>query len=534
MVNALSRTWILGSLALASLTGILLCLQACAAAPGAPGPQHHRAKPQGYGHRTASVAHGHATTANRVAPSTQFFHLARRHGVWWLISPAGHRFICKAVDSIEWFPTPKNARAYRLAQKQPNFGRLLRWGQGLPAHGMLPRRRTVAQLLHWGFNTVGPFSLNLLNISVPQGQMDATPILWLGNGFIWRHKYCKKFPDVFSPRFKRFAYQSAKAQCAPWKNDPQIIGWYSDNELRWGADWRGKNELLTVFLNYPVTSPGHQAAVAFLRRRYRSRGGIQAFDQVWNQHFKSWKSFSSAGHISQPYFLPGMAPNWPPPRLSLEQTDKANPIRAQFVADCYAFLGKVATRYFRTCRDAIRVADPNHLYLGAKDVYVPPPPVLKAESRFCDVISIDLYSLHFDRRLRQVFAGNRADAGPSAQGGVIRQLRLLPAGKPFIIGEFSFRARDSGLPNTNWAGPLFNTQKQRAAAMKSYVRAVLGMPNCVGYSWYEYVDEPKGGRGGPGGENSNYGLITRYGKPYTALVRAFTMINADAVSIHAR
>lgn len=531
-MHSLSRMGTFGLPGLVVLGGLLWGLQNDAAARPV-----HLTKLLGDESRAVSSGRKAAEATMAAPPPVQFFHVTQRHGIWWLISPTGHRFICKAVDSIEWFPTPKNTEGYRLAQKQSNFDHLLREGQGLPDHGILPRQRAVTQLLHWGFNTVGPFGHKLVNIPVHGRYMDATPILWLGNGFISGHKYCQKFPDVFSPQFKASAYRSANAQCAPWKNSPQIIGWYSDNELRWGADWRGKNELLTIFLNYPVSSPGHQAAVAFLRRRYRDHGGILTFDRIWKQHFRSWKSLGRAGHIRQPYFLPLMAPTWPPRRSAVEEAraDKAHAGRARFVADCYAFLGKVARRYFRTCRDAIRAADPNHLYLGAKDAYVPPLPVLNAECRFCDVLSIDLYGLHFDRQLRQVFAGKRSDAGSSAQGGVLRQLRQLPAGKPFIIGEFSFRARDSGLPNTNWAGPLFNTQRQRAAAMTAYVRAVLGMPNCVGYSWYEYVDEPKNApKSHHRGENSNYGLLTRYGKPYMPLVQAFTLVNAGAVRLHAR
>ena len=475
-----------------------------------------------------------ALSSATAAPQKQFIRVAKRHGIWWLISPSGHRFICKAVDSIEWFPTPKDSEAYRAAMRSPNFAHLLRWGEGLPDHCVSAKQRAVAQLLHWGFNTVGAWSASLLNVSMHGHGMYATPVLSLGQGFIRDNKYCQKFPDVFSPMFRASAYRSAKIQCSPLKNNHKIIGWYSDNELRWGADWRGKNELLTVFLVYPIASPGHQAAVAFLRRRYHSFGGIVAFDRTWKQHFASWKSLGRAGHVIQPYFLPLMAPSWPPRRSVAEEVlaDRGHPDRARFVADCYAFLGKVARRYFHTSRDAIRAAAPNHLYLGAKDDYVPPPPVLKAESRYCDVLSIDLYGLHVDRKLLQVVGGKIGDVGPSAQGGVLRQLRQLPRGKPFIIGEFSFRARDSGLPNTNWAGPLFNTQRQRAAAMTAYVHAVLGMPDCVGYCWYEYVDEPSNAPGHHNGENSNYGLLTRYDKPYIPLVQAFTRVNARAVSIH--
>ena len=416
------------------------------------------------------------------APSTQYFRVTQRHGVWWLVDPAGHRFISKGVDNTGFFPTPKHTKAY-----------------GLPA-----KQSAVAQLLRWGFNTTGAFGDKLVSISVHGRGMDTTPILWLGSRFTWQYHYSKQFPDVFSPQFKVVAYRSAKEQCAKWKNNPRIIGWYSDNELRWAADWRGKNELLTIFLNYPATSPGHRAAVALLRRRYHGR--IASFDRIWKQHFKSWRSLDKASHIAAPYLLPLI---WARSSAEAARANKNHPGHARFVADCNAFLGLVAARYYRICRGAIKSADPNHLYLGAKDAYVPPTPVLRAEIRYCDVLSIDNYSLN--------------------PGPVLK--KLAATGKPIIIAEFSIRARDSGLPNTKGAGPLVNTQAQRAAAMSRYVTLALKNPNVVGYSWFEYVDEPKKGRS-LDGENSNYGLLTRAGKPYRLLIDAFQRVNAKAKAIH--
>ncbi len=374
----------------------------------------------------------------------------------------------------------------------------------MKSHGLAVKQYAVAQLLHWGFNTTGAFGDKLVSISVHGRGMDATPILWLGSRFTWKYHYSKQFPDVFSPQFKVVAYSSAKAQCTKWKNNPRIIGWYSDNELRWAADWRGKNELLTIFLNYPATSPGHLAAVKFLRQRYHGR--ITSFNRIWKQHFKSWNSLDKTPLIAAPYLLPLI---WARSSAEADRADKNHPGRARFVADCNAFLGLVAARYYGICRGAIKSVDPNHLYLGAKDAYVPPAPVLREEMRYCDVLSIDDYSLNPVPVLK----------------------KLAATGKPIIIAEFSFRARDSGLPNTKGAGPLVNTQAQRSAAMSSYVTQALKNPNIVGYSWFEYVDEPRKGRP-MDGENSNYGLLTRAGKPYRLLIDAFKRINGKAKAIH--
>ncbi len=88
-------------------------------------------------------------------------------------------------------------------------------------------------------------------------------------------------------------------------------------------------------------------------------------------------------------------------------------------------------------------------------------------------------------------------------------------GKPCLIGEFSFRAADSGLPNTNGAGPKVETQAERAACFRHYVSAALQKPTLVGYHWFEHADQPAEGRFD--GENSNFGTVTIDDRVYEEL-----------------
>ena len=62
-------------------------------------------------------------------------------------------------------------------------------------------------------------------------------------------------------------------------------------------------------------------------------------------------------------------------------------------------------------------------------------------------------------------------------------------GKPCLIGEFSFRGTDSGLPNTNGAGPLVATQAERSTCFRHYVTAAVRKPALVGYHWFEHADQ---------------------------------------------
>ena len=97
-------------------------------------------------------------------------------------------------------------------------------------------------------------------------------------------------------------------------------------------------------------------------------------------------------------------------------------------------------------------------------------------------------------------------------------------GRPVMITEFSFKARDSGLPNTRGAGFPVDTQKDRADKFEHYVRKLAAMPAWVGYHWFEWCDEPKEGRFD--GENSNYGLVRIDDTPWEELTQRFTRVNA--------
>ena len=100
------------------------------------------------------------------------------------------------------------------------------------------------------------------------------------------------------------------------------------------------------------------------------------------------------------------------------------------------------------------------------------------------------------------------------------------AGKACLIGEFSFRAVNSGLPNTNGAGPLVATQAERSACFRRYVVAALRRRAVVGYHWFEHADQPAQGRFD--GENSNFGTVTIGDDIYLELTQAMTAVNAEA------
>jgi agarase len=77
------------------------------------------------------------------------------------------------------------------------------------------------------------------------------------------------------------------------------------------------------------------------------------------------------------------------------------------------------------------------------------------------------------------------------------------------------------------------TQRDRADGFARYVRALAVLPNCVGFHWFEYRDEPKEGRR-LDGENSNYGVVRIDFTPWETLTARMGEVNVEMESLHAQ
>ena len=428
-----------------------------------------------------------------------YFRAVERDGIFWLIDPDGGRFLSKGVNSVQFDQDRirNSARIPYAEACQRKYGSKQAW-----------RSATAARLASWGFNTLGSWSDDAVASAGP-APLALTINLDLGMSFAWakndatRGSPDRDFPDVFDPDFDRHVCDRARDLCAKRCDDQNLLGWFIDNELRWGPDWRGSDELLTLFLALRPATPGRTAAFVWLRERYSD---FAAFNSTWRAPAQSWDTLNALPRTDPPY-----ARNPIYQRNSREE-DAANRVdqaRAAFFADCDAFAALVAERYFKLTCAAIRAADPNHLVLGCRFAYVPSPGVINAAARHTDVMSLNCYD---------------SDASPVIDS-------YVATGKPCLISEFSFRGADSGLPNTNGAGPLVATQAERAASFRRYVTRALRKPALVGYHWFEHADQPAEGRFD--GENSNFGTVKIDDLVYEDLVHAMTLSNDEAEALHA-
>ena len=430
---------------------------------------------------------------------TGFFRTDESNGVFWLVDPDGGRFLSKGVNTVR-FDQDDIYHSIRIPYAeacQRKYGSKSTW-----------QIAVAGRLASWGFNTLGSWSDEAVAAAGP-APLCVTPNLDLGMSFVWQKnnqsgiEYTQDFPDVFDPEFVVHIGRRARQLCETRRGDQSIIGWFVDNELRWGPDWRGADELLTLFLNQPVASPGRAAALACLRERHHD---FERFNSAWRTPARSWDELGALTRIEPPFLR---KPPYDRSETTEDEANRADPRRGLFTADCDAFLGLVAERYFELTTAAIKAADANHLVLGCRFAYPPPRPVIDACGRHLDVISFNCH-------------------GPDAIGALATYAVIT--GKPCLIGEFSFRAADSGLPNTIGAGPVVATQAERAAGFRRYVTGALQCPQLVGYHWFEHADQPIEGRFD--GENSNYGTVTIDDRVYEEVTRTMAAVNAEAEDIH--
>lgn len=427
-----------------------------------------------------------------------YFQVAEHDGIFWLIDPDGGRFLSKGINTVRFDQDRiQNSDQIPYAEAcERKYGNRDAW-----------RASAARRLSRWGFNTLGAWSDEAVASAGPV-PLAVTPNLDLGMSYGEQNneprgdRTKQDFPDVFDPTFDSFIRGRTRDLCGRRSEDQSIIGWFIDNELRWGPDWRGSDELLTLFLNLGIRSAGRAAVRSWLRKRYSDFG---KFNSIWRTSAQSWDTFDQIRRVAPPYLR---KPYYDRNAADEGAANRAELKRAAFAADCDDFSALVAQRYFALTCAAVKAADPNHLVLGCRFAYVPSSAVVNAAGRYNDVVSFNCYD--FDARpLIETYA---------------------TSGKPCLISEFSFRGADSGLPNTNGAGPVVVTQVERAACFRRYVAEALSERVLVGYHWFEHADQPAAGRFD--GENSNFGTVTIDDRVYEDLTQTMTSLNAEAEDRH--
>ena len=155
------------------------------------------------------------TTGPITFPATGYFATGQADGRWWLVTPTGQPFYADGVDHVSAGGdtdqvTGQCPYCETIAADYPSTAA---WGTA-----------TLARLRSWGFNNIGDYS----DDTTLGTQMPFTVQLNMSLE-----------TDVFDPSFVTDTDADAAAEVPQWADNPNVIGYFTDDEPGWGPPGAG-------------------------------------------------------------------------------------------------------------------------------------------------------------------------------------------------------------------------------------------------------------------------------------------------------
>jgi hypothetical protein len=389
--------------------------------------------------------------------ATGFFRTQKIDNRWWIIDPEGYPFIHKAVVALNPGRSVNQQKAF-----DKKYGTQENW-----------LKQETQLLRNNGFNGAGAWSnIDLLKksenplvytvIVSPMGAYHSDHIKKYGGKYktaSWQN-YRFDLVMVFDKEFDAYV-EKAIATIVKYKDDKYLLGYFTDNELPWYNDALDKH--LTLLAK---DEQGYIAAKDWLDKR---------------------KGFSAS-------------------LADVTQEDRL------------AFTAFYFENYMQKVTQALRKADPNHLYLGCrfnqdKEQELSNPEIFKVAGKYMDIISINHYRKW---EPSQEIMNNWGEW----------------SGKPFLITEWYTKAEDSGLPNNTGAGWLVRTQKERGYFYQNFTLELLKNRNSVGWHWFKYMDnDPDDLNADYSNRDSNKGIVNSKFEPYLPLLEEMKIVNDNALNL---
>jgi hypothetical protein len=398
---------------------------------------------------------GESPVAGESLPIAAPFSLQQQDQTAWLVRPNGERFFSFGVCCV-------NQGASRKEFDSANPG-CAAWQHY--ADSNLWANATLRRLKAWRFTTVGGWSDFQTLRRCSDKDLAFAPVLHIGAtaGAPWW--------DMWDPKIVERMDQVAREEILALRDDPRLIGYYSDNEIGW---WNAI--LFKMTLEQGLGSGQRQRLIELLRQTCGNEWSQLLRDFEPAPGVENWQELERHGIL---FLRPG-----------------GNGIQVE-----RRFLGLLAERYYSLVHDIIRKYDQRALILGDRYQSFYYPEVAHACARHVDAVSCNLNASWSDGRFTRFY---------------LDTLHAL-TGKPVLVGEFYMAARENRSSNKNSRGvyPVAATQKDRAAGFRSTLEGLLKTPYVVGADWFQYYDQPTHGRFD--GENFNFGLVDIHDRPYEAL-----------------
>src|SRR5262245_20505012 len=183
-----------------------------------------------------------------VSPQASFS-IQERDKTAWLVRPNGERFFSFGVCCVS-----QGASRQEFDPVNPGYAAWQHYGDS-----NLWAEATLERLKAWGFTTVGGWSDFQALKHCRDANVAFAPVLHIGStaGAPWW--------DMWDPKIIDRMHQVAREQILRLRDDPRVIGYYSDNEIGW---WNGI--LFKMTLEQASTSGQRQRLLELLRQTYRN------------------------------------------------------------------------------------------------------------------------------------------------------------------------------------------------------------------------------------------------------------------------
>jgi hypothetical protein len=429
-----------------------------------------------------------AAAAASVAPATQpqairftnvhgtdgFWRVAQTADrVWWYVSPEGKPEFLNTVTTVEPFQISRDHDGPRYVSTDWK-GPLVMDSRTAPEQKTWAQR-TLVRLKDFGFKGIGAWSNPIFHqYDIPMSQ-DL-------NVSAWQKGIDGRF---YTPGWAANAEHAIQVQAAPLCENRNLIGYFIDNELDWGDSGSGP---VLYFDGLAPSNPNRQQVLSVMQTVWTT---IDGFNHDWQTHIKDWKDIDSWTAL--------------PP-------DEPTAYGRLFSA----WLSHLSADYFKLTTGLIHKYDPHHLILGVRFRGYAPLEVVRACRGYTDVVSLNYYV--GDARLDLDMFG----------------MMSKESGQPVMISEYSFHALDGRSGNRNTVGFAAQVldQQARADGYRLLTSRLARVPYVIGADWFQWADEPPGGRFGDG-EDVNFGVVDVDDHPYELLTQAIRDTTPTLDPLHA-
>jgi hypothetical protein len=400
-------------------------------------------------------------------------------GVWWFLSPDGKR---------EWLNTVTTVQPFQMARDRAGAQYISRdYDGGLTEDGDLRTwaEKTLARVRQAGFKGLGAWS----NPTFHDLDVPITRDLNL-----WKWVCGSSTILLFSPEWESFADNAVRLQVEKLRDNRNLVGFYTDNEIEWGDGLVGPR---VYFDNLPPTDPNRRELVKVIRQVWPT---VEAFNLAWGTSLTNWDEMDTWTALPLSFGGGGREGNY-----------------AAYVKLLSVWMEHCAREYFRITTTAVRKHAPNHLILGVRFKNWAPEEVVRASRGFTDAQSLNSYV--GDARLdRDMFT-----------------MIYRESGQPLIITEYSFHALDGRSGNRNTVGFAAQVLDQRARAegYRLFTTRLARVPWVIGADWFQWADEPPSGRHFDG-EDVNFGMVDVDDREYEHMVRAVRETTPKLNGLHER